>query len=91
MLLPDSIPRLAPHVRRQVDRVTGGAMLLHPEGAVELSETADAIVLLCGGTRSLEQIVATLAVDYEVEPDVLRADVEACIAGLVERGLAVVA
>jgi pyrroloquinoline quinone biosynthesis protein D len=84
---PDSKPRLAPHVRRQADRVTGGVMLLHPEGAVELSETADAIVQFCDGARTTEEIVSGLAAEFEVEPDVLRADVIACIDGLIERGL----
>ena len=85
----DSKPRLAPHVRRQADRVTGGAMLLHPEGAVELSETADAIVQLCDGARSVEVIVAALAAEFEVDPGLLRDDVYECLDGLVERSLIV--
>ncbi len=80
-------PKLAPHVRRQVDRVTGGAMLLHPEGAVELSETADAIVQLCDGRRSPEEIVEALAKEFEAEPGDLRHDVTACLAQLTGRGL----
>jgi len=84
---PDSKPRLAPHVRRQADRVTGGAMLLHPEGAVELSETADAIVQLCDGERSGAEIAAALAAEFEVDPEALRADVDACIDALIGKGL----
>lgn len=84
---PDFQPRLAVHVRMQADRVTGSAMLLHPEGAVELSETAAAIVQLCDGARTVEQIVTTLAEEYEAEPEMLRGDVEACLDALVERGL----
>jgi pyrroloquinoline quinone biosynthesis protein D len=86
---PDPIPRLAPHVRRQLDRVTGGAMLLHPEGAVELSETADAIVQLCDGKRSRDAIIAALAAEYEVDPGVLRSDVDSCLEALIARGLIV--
>jgi pyrroloquinoline quinone biosynthesis protein D len=89
MPLPDSKPRLAPHVRRQNDRVTGAAMLLHPEGAVELSDTADAIVQLCDGERTTGEIVSALAAEYEVEPDVLRGDVDACLEALIERSLIV--
>lgn len=62
-------------------------MLLHPEGAVELSETADAIVQLCDGARPVEGIVAALAAEFEVDPGLLRDDVYACIDGLIERGL----
>lgn len=62
-------------------------MLLHPEGAVELSETADAIVKLCDGDRTTEEIVAALSAEYEVEPGVLNADVASCLDALVLRGL----
>lgn len=80
-------PKLAPHVRRQIDRVTGGAMLLHPEGAVELSESADAIVQLCDGTRSVDGIAAALAAEFSADPAKLRSDVEICLAQLAARGL----
>jgi pyrroloquinoline quinone biosynthesis protein D len=80
-------PRIARHVRRQIDRVTGTPLLLHPEGAVELSETADAIVQLCDGLRPLDAIVTALAAEYDADPDTLRADVAACIADLTARGL----
>lgn len=83
----DAKPRLAPHVRRQADRVTGGALLLHPEGAVELNETADAIVRLCDGARSVEDIVAALAVEFEADAAGLRGDICGCLDALVARGL----
>jgi pyrroloquinoline quinone biosynthesis protein D len=86
---PDSKPRLAPHVRRQADRVTGGVMLLHPEGAVELSETADAIVQLCDGARTTAEIVAALATEFEIDPEELRGDVLECLDGLISRSLVV--
>ena len=82
-----SSPRLAPHVRHQLDRITGAPMLLHPEGAVELSETADAIVRLCDGQRRIDEILGTLAAEYDAPPEALRDDVIACLAGLRERGL----
>jgi len=82
-----SHPRLAAHARRQLDRLTGAPLLLHPEGAVELSETADAIVQLCDGARTTEEIAAALAAEYDAAPDALHADVQACIAELTGRGL----
>ncbi|MDD5198517.1 MAG: pyrroloquinoline quinone biosynthesis peptide chaperone PqqD [Terrimicrobiaceae bacterium] len=80
-------PRLAPHVRRQLDRLTRAPMLLHPEGAVELSETADAIVRLCNGNRTIDEIAAALAAEYEAEPGELRGEVTEFLAVLAERGL----
>jgi len=82
-----SHPRLVAHARRQLDRLTGAPLLLHPEGAVELSETADAIVRLCNGTRTVEEIAATLAAEYDAAPDALHSDVRNCITELAARGL----
>ena len=64
-------------------------MLLHPEGAVELSETADAIVRLCDGSRTRAELVAELAAEYDVETEVLETDVNACLESLAARGLIV--
>lgn len=80
-------PKLAAHVRRQLDRLTGAPMLLHPEGAVELSETAGAIVGLCDGVRTTAEIAARLAAEYDAPAEILRTDVEACVGALRERGL----
>lgn len=80
-------PELAPHVRRQFDRISGLPMLLHPEGAVELSETADSIVQLCDGKRTVEDIVAALAAEFDAPPEVLRGDIETLLADLEMRGL----
>lgn len=80
-------PELARHVRRQLDRVTGAPMLLHPEGALELSESADAIVQLCDGTRTAEDIVTALAAEFDVPPAAIRADVDELLAALAARGL----
>lgn len=62
-------------------------MLLHPEGAVELSETADAIVQLCDGTRTVGEILTVLADEYDVAPEALRADVVDCLDALLARGV----
>lgn len=80
-------PCLAAHVRRQIDRVTGAAMLLHPEGAVELSESADAIVQQLDGSRSVDEIADALAAEFSADPAELRADVAAFLAQLAARGL----
>ncbi len=76
--------RLAGHSRLQRDRVTGVMMLLYPEGAIELSESAEAVVRLCDGSRSVGEIVFALGEEFEgvSEGEVLRV-----IDGMVERGL----
>lgn len=62
-------------------------MLLHPEGAVELSATADAIVRLCDGSRTTEAMVAELAEEYDAPADKIREDVVACLRELAQAGL----
>lgn len=54
-------PRLAAGVRLRVDPADGRERLLFPEAALELNETAAAIVRLCDGRRSLAEIVCDLA------------------------------
>lgn len=57
----DTRPRLAPHVRMRPDRATGGHVLLGPETVVVLNGTGHAVLALCDGVRSLDEIVEALA------------------------------
>jgi pyrroloquinoline quinone biosynthesis protein D len=57
-------PRLAAGVRLRVDPADGRERLLFPEAALELNETAAAIVRLCDGRRSLAEIVGELTGRY---------------------------
>ncbi len=61
-------------------------MLLYPEGAMELSESAEAVVRLCDGTRAVEEIATALADDFE---GVRAEDVVAVVDDLADRGLLV--
>jgi len=83
----DAVASLKPHVRMRSDRITGRKILLYPEGAIELDDTGIAILDLCNGQRSLRDVVAELAEDYEVEPSVLTADVLRFFGELKSRGL----
>ena len=88
-LEPNSRPALAPGVRMQVDKVTGELVLLYPEGVLELNGTAHAILNLCNGATTLDEIVAALSAEYEVEEAVLRADAVECLDDLVNRHLVI--
>ena len=54
-------PRLASRARLKFDSVANQEMLLFPEAALLLNETGAAIVRLCDGDRSIDQIVDGLA------------------------------
>lgn len=60
--------------------------MLYPEGALELSGSAEAVVRLCDGTRTVETVVAELLEEFE---GVREDDVRAVIEGLLERGVMV--
>lgn len=86
---PSARPRLARGARLQADRVTGGSVLLFPEGMLQLNPTGAAILNLCDGQRSLEDVVASLAAQFNATPDVLRADVAEYLQRLQQRRLVV--
>ena len=56
-LQPDDVVAIARHFRLQWEAVQEAYVLLYPEGMVELSETAAAILTRCDGMASLAQII----------------------------------
>ena len=80
-------PRLVDGVRLQYDDVRGEHLLLVPEGAVRLNQTAVHVLQLCDGRRSPEEIAATLSERYAGADEV--DDVHELLRGMGERGLVV--
>src|SRR2546421_10837263 len=68
-------PKLAARARLQTDKVSGKPVLLYPEGVLMLNPTGHAIVSLCTGSASLEEIVANLAERYKVAPEEISSQV----------------
>ena len=79
-------PKLARGVRLQTDFKTGNSVLLFPEGILELNETAEEIVTRCDG-RTVSQITQALAEEYNVDLEMLAADVRETLADLQQRKL----
>ena len=86
---PDARPILAPHVRLQIDRLTGEPVLLSPESILALNATSHAIVTRCDGERSVEEMIAELALEYEAPTDALREDVTGFLTELHQKKLLV--
>jgi pyrroloquinoline quinone biosynthesis protein D len=80
-------PRLVDGARLQYDDVRKEHLLLIPEGAVRLNETAAQVLGLCDGERSLDEIAAALSRRY-AGADVAD-DVRELLGGMGERGLVV--
>jgi pyrroloquinoline quinone biosynthesis protein D len=78
-------PRLVDGARLQYDDVREEHLLLIPEGAVRLNETAAQVLELCDGRRSLDDIAATLSARYD-DADVSD-DVRELLEAMGQRGL----
>ena len=82
-------PALAAHVRLQIDPISDEPVLLYPEGVLVLNPTAHDIVLHCNGRASVQEIVAALSDEYEIDEATLQTDAVECLADLLARNLIV--
>jgi pyrroloquinoline quinone biosynthesis protein D len=80
-------PTFAVGVRLRRDAVRDRHVLLYPEGALALNPTAAAVLELCDGERTFDEIVATLSARFGGAD--VRADVERLLTAIGERGLVV--
>ena len=79
-------PTLTRGVRLQTDSKTGNSVLLFPEGVLELNETAQEILTRCDG-RTVSEIIQALAEEYNIDLEMLAADVRQTLADLQRRKL----
>jgi len=84
MLAPDSVPRLWRLARLDFDPVRQRHVLLYPEGAVLLNDSGAAILQLCDGSHTLEQIATILTERYQAD---VSADVAEYLTQMSEREL----
>lgn len=81
-------PRLAAKARLKADGVAGQDLLLFPEAALSLNETAAAIVRLCDGERTIAAIIDALAQRFSArDVSALADEVGAFLDTLRARGL----
>ena len=80
-------PQLAAGVRLRWDEVRERHVLLYPEGALTLNETAANVLELCDGDRTIDDIAQELSSRYDGAD--VRADVESLVGAIAGRGLVV--
>jgi coenzyme PQQ biosynthesis protein PqqD len=81
-------PRLAAKARLRWDTVEKRHMLVFPEAALLLNDTAVAILQLCDGVRTIDQIIDTLTQQFAGTDRTLIADeVTELLTRLQTRGL----
>lgn len=80
-------PKIASRARLQTDRVSGKPMLVYPEGLLMLNPTGLAIVTLCTGEDSLQDMVGKLAARYQVPVSEIISEVTEFLESLRARNL----
>jgi len=81
-------PKLASKAKLRLDPKTQKQVLLYPEKGLELNATGAAIVVLCTGEHSFEEIVARLREQFsQGDASALSEHVAAFLTTLAERGL----
>jgi len=87
-LPPDFRPRLASKARLRWDAVEKKHMLVFPEAALMLNDSAAAILKLCDGERVVEQIVDALVEQFTgADRSVIANEVTVLLTRLQARGL----
>jgi pyrroloquinoline quinone biosynthesis protein D len=81
-------PRLAARARLKFDRIASQELILFPEAALALNETGAAIVRLCDGARSVDEIVEEMSKKFgDNDRDALMREVVDFLAAIRARGL----
>jgi pyrroloquinoline quinone biosynthesis protein D len=84
-LAPTDVPRLPRGVRMQFDSVRNAHVLLAPERAFNLDQTAAIVLNLVDGQRSIGAIVDALATQFNADRTVIEADVIEMLADLIAK------
>ena len=84
LLGPDTVPRIWRLARLEYDAVRQKHVLLYPEGAVLLNDTGAAILELCNGARTVDEIVTILSERYHAD---VSADVNEYLSQMADREL----
>jgi len=79
-------PHLPAYLKLRHDAGRGRWILLAPERVLTPDDTAVAVLKLCDGKRTVEDIVKALAKEYSAPADVIRADVLDLLQGLADKG-----
>ena len=79
------VPKFPRGVRLKHDEARQEWVLLAPERLIKCDPIAAAVLQLCDGKRSLRDIIAALAEQYQADPGVIGRDVLALLNGLKEK------
>lgn len=87
MITSGSKPALPRHIKLRHDEGRGRWIILAPERVFNPDDTAVSVLKLCDGQRSVTDIVAQLAVDYNAPAADIESDVVAMLQDLSDKGV----
>ena len=79
-------PYLPSYLKLRHDAGRGRWVLLAPERILTPDETAVAVLKLCDGERSVEEIAKALAAEYAAPVEVIKVDIQELLQGLADKG-----
>ena len=85
LVTQETRPFLPAYLKLRHDPGRGWWVLLAPERILTPDETAVAVLKLCDGKRTVEEIAEALAKDYAAPVDVIRKDVVELLQGLADK------
>jgi pyrroloquinoline quinone biosynthesis protein D len=86
MVGQETRPYLPAYLKLRHDAGRGRWVLLAPERILTPDEIAVAVLKLCDGKRTVEEIAETLAKDYAAPVELIRKDVVELLQGLADKG-----
>ena len=82
----ESKPQMPPYLKLRHDPGRGRWVLLAPERILTPDEIAVAVLQLCDGQRTVQEIAAKLAEEYNAPVDVIAKDVVELLQDLADKG-----
>ncbi len=87
MITGASRPMMPKHVKMRHDPGRGRWIILAPERVFNPDDTAVSVLKLCDGQRSVDDIAAALAAEYQAPLDVVTEDIVAMLQDLADKGV----
>jgi pyrroloquinoline quinone biosynthesis protein D len=87
MITGDSRPELPRHIKMRHDAGRDRWIILAPERVFNPDETAVAVLKLCDGQRSVNEIAAILSQEYQAPLEEITNDIVAMLQDLSDKGV----
>ncbi len=87
IVTPEARPELPRHIKLRHDQGRGRWIILAPERVFSPDDTAVAVLQLCDGQRSVEDIAQHLSREYQAPCEVILNDILAMLQDLSDKGV----